>query len=126
LDSEKFIKPQKDYADLVIRYLAGETGGSAEIAGLEFGMDNSADTFSLIAGLKEISTLVVKQEADLEKQTWTLAGTITAEQVAEIAKKNFPEVLKQSSPRWKKDSAGLVMLVMLVELNELRQRRADE
>lgn len=116
-DRVKFIEPQKDFADLVIRYAST---GSVEINDpralkTSFILDNSIDLEDLVPLLSRTG-LEVEHTSTIHHQQLTVSGTISARQVMEIAQQldiHFDELLIR--PRgWVKNHKGVTQLIFLL------------
>lgn len=133
-DYLKFILPQKQFADIVVRYyryhnkseLQSEGNEDKLNLGISIMMDNSLSVHSLVAELKEIPGLAVEfhQEDDLLHQSITCEGDISSEQVTHIAEVVIPQLneLNISMANWRAGPDGIVQLCFLVFLSELSSK----
>ncbi len=125
-DREKFIEPQKDFADLLIRYsLADKTnaGGKTPLKAA-FTLDNSLDLDDL-ALLLSRAGMEVEHASTIHKQELTVSGTITARDVMGIARQldlNLDELLINSRG-WVKNHNGVTQLVFLLLYNHKMKAR---
>jgi uridine kinase len=120
-DSEKFIRPQAKFADLVIRMepagpIDAESGPRRAALRTRYIMDNSVPTDLLLAALSKIKTLSVATAHDMDTQEIEIAGTVTAREIMEAAfglGLNFDELLVKTN-RWLSGHYGVTQLIFLL------------
>lgn len=132
-DGQRFIIPQKTFADMLVRYyrvqdacLPDERAGKV---GISIRLDNSLDLMGLVARLKELAGVFVKLdlEDDLLYQTLIVEGYVTPQQVMEIGKEILPQLneLIATNAVWRGGSDGILQLCFLVLLSDLLLNRSD-
>ncbi len=125
-DRKKFIEPQKDFADLLIRYSpVGEISASRSAPlKVSFTLDNSLDLDDLMLLLSRTS-LEVEHFSTIHKQELIVSGAISAREVMTIAQQldlNFDELL--INPRgWVKNHNGITQLIFLLLYNHKMKAR---
>jgi hypothetical protein len=110
-DQQKYVEPQKQYADLVVQYLPDE-GDAVKV---RYRFDNSVDTGNLLSSLRKIPGLKIDTANDTDAQTLEVSGTISSRQVMDIALGlglNLDELLVRTN-RWLKNHDGITQLVFL-------------
>lgn len=124
-DSEKFIKPQARFADLVIRMEAlGEldlenTSPRSVPILTRYRMDNSIPMEPLLAALGKIPTLRVHATHDVDSQEIAVTGQAAAREIMAAAFNlglNFDELLVKTN-RWLRNHHGVTQLVFLLVYN---------
>ncbi len=130
-DKLKYIEPQKDFADLVIRYSAAVPLNldqpTKAIIPLQtnFTLDNSVALDELVGHLSRVHTLTVQHISTVTAQELTVRGTLTAREVAAIASQlnlNLDE-LYVNSRGWLRNDKGIAQLVFLVLYNHKMKAR---
>jgi uridine kinase len=133
-DSEKYIKPQKEFADLIIRYIPvsdidiNNLKRSAIPIKVRYELDNSINLEGLFSGLSKIKTLEVahKHSDNLIHQELEINGSVSGKEIASLAFDlglNFDELLV-SSPGWLSDYDGITQLVfLLIYNNKMKAKR---
>lgn len=120
-DREKYIEPQKDFADLIIRYeplapLDPDNRRRRIPLRSIYTMDNSVNLEPLLRLLRQVKTLTVDHTSDVKKQRLEVTGTVRARDVMNIAFQlgiNLDELFIH--PRgWLGDSHGISQLVFLM------------
>lgn len=128
-DSDRFIAPQKGFADLVVRYFASEEQeGVAPGLSLTVSLSSSIPLEGLVDSLrmKNISVLWDYSE-DLTRQEITLNSTVAVDVLTSIADEvivNRAELIA-GDIAWHEGYRGFVQLIILVALSELMQERED-
>ncbi len=131
-DRHKFIEPQKEYADLVIRLAAISLPDSATCdfeptLVLEIKALNSFDLHGLVDELSNCPTLVVEHDdfLDVNWQALRIKGTISVDDLKLVCSRIFFPVEELTVTRDFADGiSGITQLVFLVCLNQkLRWRR---
>ncbi len=133
-DSEKFVRPQAEYADLVLSLKPAnpEVFNSIDehnqlrlklVVVSRLGMNEE----SLKRVLVGICGLYVDMNVSEEKNeiALTIEGDTTGEDIALAAKSLFSEILEflDYSPKWKDGVSGLMQLVVLSHINQSLSRR---
>lgn len=120
-DAEKFIYPQKGFADWTIRYVSGD----AESFYAEYIFKNSVFLDVLIEELADIPSLRLDHAYDdLNYQRITVAGEISAEAIREIGYKLFPNMfdLVENQPVFEEGLKGIHQLFFINYLNNFYRR----
>lgn len=135
-DAEKYIYPQKQYADLVIRYFdaglaqdlnAIEDGYRADL-GVEFLMDVSIDAEPMLALMQEQGVKgVLSYDNDLLHQRILFAGgdlRAGKEVWEKIARAAIPQIedLTGGHILWEDGTNGMVQVMLLVVISEIMKR----
>ena len=135
-DAEKYIYPQKQYADLVIRYFdtglsagRGEENGAYSVSlSVEFLMDVGINAEPVLGLLQEQGvrgTLVY--DRDLLHQRMTFAGEelkAAGEVWEKVARAAIPQIedLTGTHVVWEDGANGLVQVVLLMVIGEIMKR----
>ena len=135
-DAEKYIYPQKQYADLVIRYFdtglsagRGEENGAYSVSlSVEFLMDVGINADPVLGLLQEQGvrgTLVY--DRDLLHQRMTFAGEelkAAGEVWEKVARAAIPQIedLTGTHVVWEDGANGLVQVVLLMVIGEIMKR----
>jgi uridine kinase len=112
-DAERFVYPQKAYADLRIRY---EFDAATNTLGMAYAIKNSFYVENIIDALAEVpGMLVTHHYLDLEFQAGTCSGSIAKEKIEELAYKLFPNLLDvvENTPVFHADILGIQQLFFL-------------
>lgn len=130
-DKNKFIEPQREFADLIIRYApAVPIDLDKPFAGIlpvrtHFVLDNSVNLEDLMMLLMKVSSLEVSHSSDVYKQELAIRGSITAREIMTIAMQlnlNFDELL--INPRgWVSGHKGITQLVFILLYNHKMKAR---
>ena len=125
-DRKKFIEPQKDFADLLIRYSAADGVGESKNTPLKvnFTLDNSLDLDDLTLLLTRAG-MDVEHTSTIHKQELMVRGIITAREIMGIARQlelNFDELLINQRG-WVKNHNGVTQLVFLLLYNHKMKAR---
>lgn len=116
-DAEKFIHPQKEFADWVIHYIADkETDGLS----LEYLFRNSIVLDGLIEELNQETSLVVEHNyLDINFQRVKISGSLAADRVSRIAYNLYPNIfdLVGNQPNFENDLLGIHQLFFINFLN---------
>lgn len=123
-DSEKYIKPQKEYADLNIKYLSltGVDPNTKEMPfKVVYQLDNSINIENLLNNLNKVKSLNVEHTHvnDLIHQELTVQGLIPSSEVMSIAYNlglNYDELIV-SNPEWLANYSGITQLMFLLIYN---------
>jgi len=130
-DSEKFIRPQARFADLVIRMEPLEKlnpegeGLPAPAIRTRYIMDNSIPTDLLLASFARVPTLRVQCTHNMDTQELEITGKITAREVMAAAfamDLNFDELLVKTN-RWLRNHHGITQLIFLLLYNYKMRNR---
>lgn len=125
-DRKKYIEPQKDFADLIIRY---EPCEGIDLSRLPqkpprikaiYRLDNSVDLEALLSPLSNVPSLSVRHTSTVHWQELEVSGQIKAREVMHAAYLlgfNFDE-LRIHTGGWLKNLHGISQLVFLVLYNE--------
>ncbi len=136
LDAEKYIHPQKQYADLVIRYFDQELPGDLSgidrsyqpKLGVEFLMDVSINAESMLAFLQERGVHgSLSYDNDLLHQRILFTGDdlqVDKGIWEEIARAEIPQIEDLAGGRivWEDGVNGLVQVMLLVVISEIMKR----
>lgn len=135
-DAEKYIYPQKQYADLVIRYFdAGlpedlnvvEDGHRTDL-GVEFMMDVSINAEPMLALMQEQGVKgILSYDNDLLHQRILFAGgdlRVNGEVWEKIARAAIPQIedLTGGHIVWENGTNGMVQVMLLVVISEIMKR----
>lgn len=123
-DKQKYIAPQKEFADLIIRYSPAIAVNLDNYTGripvkTTFTLDNSIDIENLVRFLSKVETLEVEHVSTVHTQELTVKGTIGAREVMNIASQlelNFDELFINTRA-WLKDHKGITQLVFVLLYN---------
>jgi uridine kinase len=127
-DSIKYIRPQKRFADLVVRLLASPE--SETDLYVEYELSSLLDPLTLFEVLVEVEGLTVEwnPDADLDRDTLRIRGNLDAEQlkvIARVAVPNLDELVDDRLDGILPGSRGLTQLVLLHAMSvRLRQGSA--
>ncbi|MCM8776170.1 MAG: hypothetical protein NC930_07485 [Candidatus Omnitrophica bacterium] len=125
-DRLKYIEPQKQFADLIIRYeseipLNLDRPSAARIPlKTTYTLDNSINLEDLVENLSYVPALHVEHYGDISIQQLEVTGSITAREVMNIAyqlKLNFDELFINPRGGWLRDYHGITQLVFLLLYN---------
>lgn len=127
-DRIKFIEPQKQFADLIIRYelvapLNKEQPQGGTEMRVKYLFDNSIDFENVISDLEQISTLKLHHQfEDVNKQCLAVEGHITHEQLIHTAFHVAPNIREIIDPkmRFEENLNGVTQLVLLNILSHLK------
>ncbi len=132
-DSEKYIQPQKDKAELIFSYLPQmpikEMGSDENVSiKLRVYFANSLCIDSLVDVLTPISSLSIETwyEDDLKNQCVEFKGSISTTEVATAAYSlvpNLKELLYNMSPEWESDYQGLSQLFIVFYISEISKQK---
>lgn len=136
-DREKFIDPQKQFADIIVSHSLADAIneiGSAKSNPkmfLKLVLDNSIDIDPLMRVLSNYKTITVRHshETDLSTQTLEFEGTITESELEKALHSlvpNFEEITHNHSPKFMKNLDGafeLFFIYYLSEISKFRVRR---
>jgi len=122
-DGLKYIKPQKDYADIVIRYEGVDKVGTKETEEpkirVNFTIDNSVNLETLVGELEHCSGLKIKHwYADFDKQFLLVEGTVRSDTLIEVASRIIHNLyeLTERDFHFESDLKGIVQIVFLCVL----------
>lgn len=127
-DAEVYIRPQKQFADMVVRYyrLPSEAGAPARDGrrlGIRIRVDNSLPFGTLAGELQRVTGLQVSlvHEEDLVHQALAVEGDVPAETIREVATRILPQLsdLVGARPVWLGGHNGVLQLCFLVVLSDL-------
>ena len=122
-DAERFIYPQKPFADWIIRYLPLN---EPEDYMVEYRFKNSVFLDALTDELAKIGTLKIEHNyTDSNYQQVSLSGKLPKEQVSELAYKLYPNIfdLVENQPVFLDDLKGLHQLFFINYLNHFYRLR---
>lgn len=123
-DAVQFVRPQREVADIVIRYFrvppknGAETGDSI---GISVRVDNGLPMSSVVDELSSPETKVSLQHCDdLMHQILTVEGHLREEQIAAAAWKVIPQLneLIASKPKWHSGPNGVLQLCSMIVLSD--------
>ncbi len=128
-DSDKFIAPQKGFADMVVRYFASEEQeGVAPGLSLKISLSSSVSLEELVDALRLLDVAVSwDYTEDLTRQEITLNKPVSAEVLTSLADEvivNRGELIA-GEIAWREGYRGFVQLIVLIALSELMQERED-
>ena len=126
-DGKKFIKPQKDFADLIIKFTAltkidlENLQSKAVPIKTTYVLGNSINLEGLLNNLTKIDTLMIEYSnlCNLTHQQLDIEGFISSQEIANIAynlELNFDELLI-SEPVWLDNHAGVTELIFMLIYN---------
>ncbi len=132
-DMLRFIKPQRDYADLIIHLfplskdvLPDAGNWSGELLGIELTFDSSVHVESLVNLLKEHGhEFEWDYSTDLKTQYMRLVSPVAPETLSQIAGTLLPNMdeLLDGEIKWANGYRGLTQLVVLIVVSDLLQQR---
>ncbi len=131
-DSQKFLSPQKKFADVLISYEMQEKERKGEGGKrLVVSLPNTFDADSLIAALEGSGVDAdVEYGADLSTLRMVFSGKMGSERTAFAAYKlvpNLEEVLENRTPKWREGLDGAIQLILLMLFSEnLKARKGGE
>lgn len=134
-DRQLYIEPQREYADLVVRFCrnsgtastGASTGAAPGVYGPEGGlrlecrMDNSVNLFGLVEGLRAVPGLHVTHEFDgSETQEFSAQGHVESGVLREVVAREVPAVEEIIHPnaRFSDDLNGILQVVFLCLVSE--------
>lgn len=115
-DAEKYIRPQRQFADIVFAFSAAEPLVEGKLPALQLHImcDNSLHLDPFLAALASIVELTVEHSYgdDLQHQTLMVRGAATAAQLQTVADQLMPNLadLLQHTPDWQAGYDGLTQL----------------
>lgn len=131
-DVDKFIAPQKEFADIYIRYYPAQTGESTVNADtklhLTLSLSSSIHLDELVQGLMKAGLLLHwDYNADLSKQDLTISEPISKELLETFASDMIPNLdeLVAGGIEWVQGFRGFVQLIILLVLNDLMKEKED-
>lgn len=125
-DGEKHIKPQAQFADLVIRIEPAapldpsDTTPRTVPLRVRYLLDNSINLEKLLEHLRSSPALTCRHTQTVERQELEVEGTITAREVMAAAHElglNFDELLIKAN-QWLRNHHGITQLVFLLVYND--------
>ena len=127
-DSVKFIEPQKQFADLIIRYelideLNWEQLNDEADMRVKFFVDNSVNFENLIFDLERIPTLKLQHQfEDVSRQCLKVEGRSTPQQLMDTAFRVIPNIRELIDPKiqFEENLKGVTQLVLLNILSHLK------
>jgi hypothetical protein len=117
-DAQAFIRPQRQFADVLVRCFRGETSGAL---GVDVQTDNGVPLDLLAERLREAGAHVqLRQEDDLVYQTLSFEGAVSEQQIASVARECIPQVneLLATEARWSGGHNGVIQLCFLAVLSD--------
>ncbi len=128
-DADKFIAPQKGFADMVVRYFASEEQeGAPPALCLQVSLSSSVPVEELVEALRvEDIPVFWDYSEDLTRQEIRLNKEVSAEVLTRIADEvivNRAELVA-GEIAWRNGYRGFVQLIVLIALSELMQERED-
>jgi len=135
-DSQKFISPQRQFADIIVNFLPQSPIDFDQIdpmrvipLKLRLLVNNSIYLEGLMDELCELPELDVQfwHEEDLKNQGMEVSGKISSGQVGAIAERLIPNLyeLLNGKPVWMDGYFGVIQLVFLQYLSEVSKLRHD-
>ncbi len=115
-DAERFIHPQKDFADIIIRY---------NYSSIEYKIKNSIFMDNFISHLSSIPSLKVEHDyLDLNFQTVNCSGVISKKEVEQIAFSLAPNLtdLIENNPQFEENYNGINQLFIINLLKSFYER----
>lgn len=127
-DAERFIRPQHEFADLVVRYSRLPAVPDDTRLGVALRFPNDASRVGLLAewlAAHGAPSARIHHEYGLVHQALEFAGELTPEAVEAAARALFGEVLRAvgSAPAWRANHNGMVQLAFLCLLADLLPER---
>lgn len=136
-DADKFVRPQKELADIVVRYELAKPisqPGSPEeeiMLRLKLTFDNSLDVEPLTGMLAETGVMNLEYVYDdLNTVSLICEGSVEAEEIERIAYRLIPNLreLTDTAPSFEKGLMGVIQLFVLYylsEMSKLKEYRHD-
>lgn len=136
-DGLKFVQPQKQFADMLVRYYRPQNAyGFHEEddkdnrgLGISVRMDNSLALNAIVEELKDVQelTITLNHEDDLLYQTLTMEGYASSQQISQIAKSLLPQLNELIGPmaKWRGGPDGILQLCFLVFLSDFLLNSPD-
>ncbi len=132
-DFDRFISPQRDFADIAISYFspdsfdANDVGASPNLQ-LKLSLSSSIELEELLHELTNSGCLAYwDYNEDLARQDLVLSRPLPLELLDKYANEMVPnlEELVGTSINWMEGYRGFVQLMVLIALSELRQEKED-
>lgn len=124
-DSAKFIKPQADFANIVISFKSHRNSQ----LDLHLRLDNSIDTERIQNALSSISTLRISQhyDKDCEHQWLTFSGTASAPQILRALRTLAPDydLILAHQPKFADGLNGILQLMIIFQISEISKQVAS-
>jgi uridine kinase len=118
-DAVHYVRQQRSFADWVIRYEGRPEAFTARhLLWNDVPLDDLMEALAALPGVKVTSRL----EADLERQSVEVSGSISGDVVSRLANQLFADTLEQldrSAIVWRPDHNGITQLLFLAILNDL-------
>ncbi len=131
-DVDKFIAPQKDFADICVRYYPAQTVEGCIDAEtklyLDLSLSSSIHLDDLVQELMKTGLLLHwDYSTDLSKQDLTLSEPIQKELLEKFASDMIPNLdeLVDVNIDWQEGFRGFVQLIILLVLNDLMKEKED-
>ncbi|MBU6452169.1 MAG: hypothetical protein KGS72_10350 [Cyanobacteria bacterium REEB67] len=128
-DVDKFIAPQREFADLCIRYYtAGQNDEGEPKLGLKVSLSSSIHLDRLVQELTKNGQLLDWDYSEnLSKQDLTLSEPVSKEVLQTLAQDMIPnlEDLVTSEIHWQSGLRGFVQLIILLVLNDLMKEKEE-
>ncbi|HEY9733403.1 MAG TPA: hypothetical protein V6C89_15900 [Drouetiella sp.] len=130
-DRDKFIEPQRDFADLSIRYKPVNRTTDGDFAGdpkltLELSLSSSIQLEDLVQELMRSGLLAHwDYNDDLSRQDLSLLEPMPVEMLQKIANNMIPNIdeLISQSIEWQEGFRGFVQLIILLLINDLMKEK---
>jgi len=127
-DDIKFIEPQKQFADLIIRYelldnLTREQPNYEIDTRVKFFVDNSINFEKLVFYLGDVPTLMVRHRyEDINRQCFEVEGSIASERLTDIAFLTIPNIRELIDPKiqFEDNLKGITQLILLNILSHFK------
>jgi len=128
-DSDRFIAPQKGFADMVVRYFASEEQeGVPPDLSLQVSLSSSVPLEGLVDALRMLNIPVFwDYSEDLTRQEIKLDKEVEAKILTSIADEvivNRAELIA-GEIAWRDGYRGFIQLIVLIALSEFMQERED-
>lgn len=124
-DTEKYIKPQRQFADIVVSFVPIQTlvdGQPTPPLLLRLTCDNSIHLDPLMVALETAGTMTIEHwyDDDLQHQTIQFQGEINADQIRQVAYQLIPNIdeLLNASPIWRSGYDGITQLFVTYHYSE--------
>jgi hypothetical protein len=132
-DSDRFIAPQREFADLCVRYyptgdLANQDKEAEPKLGLKLSLSSSIHLENLVQELMNSGLLLHwDYNENLSRQDLTLSEPVPEEMLQNFAHDMIPNLdeLVSNKIQWEPGFRGFVQLIILLVLNDLMKEKED-